>query len=101
MNYSPAFRELIRDVFSGSQDYRTMKRRLWAQLGITLTEFSRHFIDPAPFRRQPRALPPTAAAPLPGECCTNVRAARKAPAQEWKPPSKKSVLARMDALRVR
>jgi len=37
---------LIRDVFSGSQDYRTMKRRLWAQLGITATEFTRNFIDP-------------------------------------------------------
>jgi flavin-dependent dehydrogenase len=46
LNYSPAFRGLIRDVFSGSQDYRTMKRRLWAQLGITATEFTRNFIDP-------------------------------------------------------
>jgi hypothetical protein len=46
LNYSPAFRELIRDVFSGSQDYRTMKRRLWAQLGITMAEFTRNFIDP-------------------------------------------------------
>jgi flavin-dependent dehydrogenase len=46
LNYSPAFRDLIRDVFSGSQDYRTMKRRLWAQLGITVSEFTRHFIDP-------------------------------------------------------
>jgi hypothetical protein len=46
LNYSPAFRELIRDVFSGSQDYRTMKRRLWGQLGITIAEFTRHFIDP-------------------------------------------------------
>jgi flavin-dependent dehydrogenase len=46
LNYSPAFRDLIRDVFSGSQDYRTLKRRLWAQLGITVGEFTRHFIDP-------------------------------------------------------
>ena len=33
LNYSPAFRDLIRDVFSGSQDYRSLKRRLWNQLG--------------------------------------------------------------------
>ncbi len=46
LNYSPTFRGLIRDVFSGSQDYRTMKRRLWAQLGITVTEFTRSFVDP-------------------------------------------------------
>ncbi len=46
VNYSPAFRALIRDVFSGSQDYRTLKRRLWNQLGITVTEFTRSFLDP-------------------------------------------------------
>jgi geranylgeranyl diphosphate/geranylgeranyl-bacteriochlorophyllide a reductase len=46
VNYSPAFRALIRDVFSGSQDYRTLKRRLWNQLGITVAEFTRSFLDP-------------------------------------------------------
>src|SRR3984893_7019217 len=46
LNYSPAFRDLIRDVFSGAQDYRSLKRRLWSQLGITLAEFARNFIDP-------------------------------------------------------
>jgi hypothetical protein len=46
VNYSPAFRDLIRDVFSGSQDYRSLKRRLWAQLGITVAEFTRSFLDP-------------------------------------------------------
>lgn len=46
LNYSPAFRELIRDVFSGSQDYRTMKRRLWSQLGITVSELTRNFCSP-------------------------------------------------------
>ena len=54
VNYSPAFRELIRDVFSGSQDYRSLKRRLWNQLGITLAEFTRCFLDP-------RRLEPSAA----------------------------------------
>ena len=46
VNYSPAFRSLIRDVFSGSQDYRTLKRRLWNQFGITVAEFTRWFLDP-------------------------------------------------------
>jgi len=46
LKYSPAFRDLIRDVFSGSQDYRSLKRRLWAQLGITVAEFTRSFLDP-------------------------------------------------------
>jgi flavin-dependent dehydrogenase len=41
LNYSPAFRDLIRDVFSGTQDYRTLKQRLWDQFGITLIEFIR------------------------------------------------------------
>ncbi|HXQ27218.1 MAG TPA: NAD(P)/FAD-dependent oxidoreductase [Candidatus Acidoferrales bacterium] len=56
LNYSPAFRDLIRDVFSGSQDYRGLKRRLWNQLGITFVEFTRSFLDPraamAPASRQ-------------------------------------------------
>jgi geranylgeranyl diphosphate/geranylgeranyl-bacteriochlorophyllide a reductase len=46
LNYSPAFRDLIRDVFSGSQDYRGLKRRLWDQFGITLVEFARGFLNP-------------------------------------------------------
>lgn len=56
LNYSPAFRDLIRDVFSGSQDYRSLKRRLWNQLGITVAEMTRHFLDPraiASITRQP------------------------------------------------
>lgn len=44
---SPTFRELIRDVFSGSQDYRTLKGRLWNQLGISMAEFVRSFVNPA------------------------------------------------------
>ena len=46
LNHSPAFRDLIRDVFSGSQDYRSLKQRLWNQLGITLTEILRSFLRP-------------------------------------------------------
>jgi geranylgeranyl diphosphate/geranylgeranyl-bacteriochlorophyllide a reductase len=46
LNYSPAFRDLVRDVFSGSQSYRTLKRRLWSQLGITIAEFAHSLLDP-------------------------------------------------------
>jgi len=53
VNYSPTFRDLIRDIFSGAQDYRSLKCRLWSQLGITLTEFARSFLDP----RMPAAGP--------------------------------------------
>ncbi|HEX5426163.1 MAG TPA: NAD(P)/FAD-dependent oxidoreductase [Candidatus Acidoferrales bacterium] len=49
LNYSPAFRDLIRDVFSGSQDYRTLKRRLWSQFGLTAGQMMRHFVDPRTF----------------------------------------------------
>jgi geranylgeranyl diphosphate/geranylgeranyl-bacteriochlorophyllide a reductase len=35
---SPTFRSLMADVFAGSQDYCSLKRRLWAQCGTTLTE---------------------------------------------------------------
>jgi flavin-dependent dehydrogenase len=57
LNYSPAFRDLVRDVFSGSQDYRSLKQRLWNQLGTTFLEFVRSFLDPraiAPTSRHPR-----------------------------------------------
>jgi geranylgeranyl diphosphate/geranylgeranyl-bacteriochlorophyllide a reductase len=46
LNYSPAFREVVRDIFSGSQDYRSLKSRLWNQLGITLLQFVRNYLDP-------------------------------------------------------
>jgi len=48
---SPAFCALMRDIFSGSQDYRTLKRRLWSQLGLTLGEIFQSFFRPAPARR--------------------------------------------------
>ncbi|MBI3670476.1 MAG: NAD(P)/FAD-dependent oxidoreductase [Acidobacteria bacterium] len=35
---SATFRELMSDLFSGAQDYRSLKRRLWVQCGVTLTE---------------------------------------------------------------
>jgi geranylgeranyl reductase family protein len=48
LNRSATFRELIRDVFSGSQDYRTLKSRLWSQLGISMAEFMRSFVAASP-----------------------------------------------------
>jgi hypothetical protein len=36
---SPVFRQLMADLFSGTQDYTTLKRRLWGHLGITLSDF--------------------------------------------------------------
>ncbi len=36
--HSATFRRLLADIFAGSQSYRTLKARLWSQLGITLVE---------------------------------------------------------------
>ncbi len=48
---SPVFRQLIGDLFSGTQDYTSLKRRLWGHLGITLSEFVSSVLDcPAPAR---------------------------------------------------
>ena len=38
IEWSPTFRALMADVFGGSQDYCSLKGRLWAQCGKTLTE---------------------------------------------------------------
>ncbi len=35
---SPAFRAVIRDLMSGTQDYASLKTRLWSQVGLTLGE---------------------------------------------------------------
>ncbi|HLE37818.1 MAG TPA: NAD(P)/FAD-dependent oxidoreductase [Candidatus Acidoferrales bacterium] len=43
---SATFRELMADVFSGAQDYRSLKRRLWSQLGVTMTEVVTSFLKP-------------------------------------------------------
>ena len=39
MNRSAVFRQLMGDLFSGTQDYSSLKRRLWGHLGITVSEF--------------------------------------------------------------
>jgi flavin-dependent dehydrogenase len=44
---SPTFRALMRDLFSGAQDYRSLKRRLWAQVGVTLSEILASLLRPS------------------------------------------------------
>ena len=44
----------MRDVFSGSQDYRTLKRRVWNQFGITLLQFTRSILNPRALMPAPR-----------------------------------------------
>ncbi|MGA2096032.1 MAG: NAD(P)/FAD-dependent oxidoreductase [Candidatus Acidiferrum sp.] len=39
MNRSAVFRQLMGDIFSGSQDYTSLKRRLWGHLGVNVSEF--------------------------------------------------------------
>src|SRR5712692_3238124 len=43
---SPTFSALMRDLFSGSQDYRGLKRRLWTSLVPTLAEIAGSFCVP-------------------------------------------------------
>ena len=39
MRRSPVFRQLMADLFSGTQDYTSLKRRLWGHLGVTVSDF--------------------------------------------------------------
>jgi flavin-dependent dehydrogenase len=39
MRRNPTFRQLMGDIFSGAQDYTSLKQRLWGQLGVTLSDF--------------------------------------------------------------
>jgi flavin-dependent dehydrogenase len=48
---SPTFRQLLRDVFSGAQDYSSLKQRLWSQLAVTMLEFGSSFVERAPGRK--------------------------------------------------
>jgi geranylgeranyl diphosphate/geranylgeranyl-bacteriochlorophyllide a reductase len=65
LNYSPAFRDLIRDVFSGAQDYRSLKRRLWDQLGITFVEIVRSFVTASAAAVSPAPRPAAGHEPQP------------------------------------
>ncbi|HXM94296.1 MAG TPA: NAD(P)/FAD-dependent oxidoreductase [Candidatus Dormibacteraeota bacterium] len=53
MRRSPVFRQLVGDLFSGTQDYTSLKRRLWGHLGFTVSEFIASVLNldrPAPSR---------------------------------------------------
>jgi flavin-dependent dehydrogenase len=43
---SATFRALMADLFSGAQNYRSLKQRLWAQVGVTLTEVLSSLLKP-------------------------------------------------------
>jgi hypothetical protein len=45
---SPTFRALMADLFGGSQDYCSLKQRLWTQCGTTLTEVVGSFLKKPP-----------------------------------------------------
>jgi flavin-dependent dehydrogenase len=54
---SATFRDLMADVFSGAQDYRSLKRRLWAQFGVTLSEVISSFVKPRTLTGSPAGGP--------------------------------------------
>jgi flavin-dependent dehydrogenase len=54
LKHSPAARALIGEVFSGSQEYRGLKQRLWDQVGVTVLEFARSFLVPRGIIATPR-----------------------------------------------
>ncbi|MFZ0212199.1 MAG: NAD(P)/FAD-dependent oxidoreductase [Candidatus Acidiferrales bacterium] len=41
---SATFRDLLRDLFSGAQDYRSLRKRLWGQFGTTIAEVTRDLL---------------------------------------------------------
>jgi len=59
MGKSAVFRQLVGDLFSGAQDYSSLKRRLWGHLGFTLSEFVSSVLN---IERPADALGPTPAA---------------------------------------
>jgi len=42
---SKVFRQLMSDLFSGTQNYTTLKERLWGHLGITVSEFVANILN--------------------------------------------------------
>lgn len=57
LRHSPVFRHLVGDLFAGTQDYTSLKRRLWGHLGFTVSEFISSVLNidrPAP-ARMPRS----------------------------------------------
>src|SRR6202790_2947923 len=56
MRKSPVFRQLVGDLFSGAQDYTTLKQRVLGHLGISLSQFVSSVLsfEPASVARVPR-----------------------------------------------
>jgi geranylgeranyl diphosphate/geranylgeranyl-bacteriochlorophyllide a reductase len=57
---SPVFRQLMADIFSGTQDYTGLKERLWGHMGITLSEFVSSVLNletTASAKARPRSVP--------------------------------------------
>ena len=52
---SATFRELLGDVFSGAQDYRSLKRRAWAQFGVTIAEVASSLLKLGPSLAKPQS----------------------------------------------
>lgn len=48
IGHSSTFRALMADLFSGAQGYRTLKRRLWGQVGVTFSEVLGSLVHPQP-----------------------------------------------------
>jgi flavin-dependent dehydrogenase len=46
IGHSPTFRSLMADLFSGSQGYMGLKRRLWGQVGVTFSEVLDSLVRP-------------------------------------------------------
>jgi len=56
MRKSPVFRQLVGDLFSGAQDYTTLKQRVLGHLGISLSQFVSSVLnfEPPSVARVPR-----------------------------------------------
>jgi flavin-dependent dehydrogenase len=56
MRKSPVFRQLVGDLFSGAQDYTTLKQRVLGHLGISLSQFVASVLnfEPPAVTRVPR-----------------------------------------------
>lgn len=57
---SPVFRQLMADIFSGTQDYTSLKQRIMGHMGMTLSEFVSSVLNletNASAKARPRSVP--------------------------------------------
>jgi hypothetical protein len=60
MRRSSIFRQIMADIFSGTQDYTTLKQRVVGHLGITLSDFVTSVLNvdtPAVGKPRPGSVP--------------------------------------------